>query len=77
MTIFQLVTLENPIKLTPKGQGTLNYLSEKLDPKNLATLPDKALELAKDSWDGLMIGLSLGEKGDDPYFVDFCERDLP
>lgn len=76
MTIFQLVTFESPIKLTPKAKEQIEFLAEKLDPKELENLQEKAFSFAKDSWDGLMIGLSLAKKGDEPYFVDFCEREL-
>lgn len=69
MTLFQIVTIENPIKLTPQAKGQLEILSEKLNPSMLANF-------AKESWEGLLIGLSLGKEGDDPYFIDFCERDL-
>ncbi len=69
MKLFQMVTLESPIKLTPEARVQLNRWTTKIDPQTLT-------HFAKESWEGLMIGLSLGKKGDDPYFVDFCERDL-
>lgn len=76
MKIFQLVTLESPVKLTPLAKDQLQKLTQRLSVDELEKLPDLAANFAKDSWEGLLIGLSLAKKTGESYFVDFCEREL-
>ena len=76
MTLFQLVTLESPIKLTQKAKGQLMKWSDEFAGESLSSLSNKALDVVKDGWEGLLIGISLAQRTDDSYIVDYCERDL-
>ena len=69
MTLFQLVTVENPVKLTPKAKD--------LWPQLKGTLTSvKVYDLVKNTLEGLEIGLSLVREQESPYFVEMCNRDL-
>ena len=73
MTLFQLVTVENPVKLTPKAKVLWPQLREQLEKVNVSAF-------LKNTVEGLEIGLNLIKSGDNtdenPYFVELVHRDL-
>lgn len=69
MTLFQIVTVENPIKLTPKAKTLWPEVKSQLAKANL-------YQLLKDSLEGLEIGLALAKDNENEYFVEMCQRDL-
>lgn len=69
MTLFQMVTVENPIKLTPKARNLWPEIQKTLAKADL-------VQLFKDTVEGLEIGLSLAKEQENNYFVEMCQRDL-
>ncbi|MCF8059583.1 MAG: hypothetical protein K9K67_09820 [Bacteriovoracaceae bacterium] len=69
MTLFQVVTLDSPIKLTPKGQKQLQTFGNFITPANWK-------KLIIDSLDAIEEGLSLSKSGKDQYFMEKIDKDL-
>lgn len=69
MTLFQLVTVENPLKLTPKARNLWPEIRKAVENLNLT-------QFLKEGLEGLEIGLALGKKHDEDYFLEMIERDL-
>lgn len=69
MTLFQMVTVENPIKLTPKAKSLWPEIQKTLAKADL-------VQLFKDTVEGLEIGLALAKEQENNYFVEMCQRDL-
>ncbi len=71
MTLFQLVTFDYPVKLTEKGNKTLNRIREGLNHS-----PQLFQQFIARSIEGVEIGLSLAKKGEGEFFEKLVDRDL-
>lgn len=71
MTLFQLVTIDSPVKLTDKGNKTLHFIREKLSKS-----PQFLQDFIEDGLEGLEIGLSFNKKGEGEFFERMVDRDL-
>lgn len=71
MTLFQVVTIDSPIKLTSKGNKRLKVLRQKLE-----QAPKRLQKIMKEGLEGIEIAVSLVSAEEKKFFDELIERDL-